>query len=230
MSPWGEKIDGMRDITFIGVRNYPQKAQLLKQPFSSLVEIATEALVYDCERHLDFLAALEDGRDPSESLYWKYHALLGRSADGIAERCHRFTDLYRTIGIRGFDTTQGYIAVTDDGIRLNGSHRAAIAHHLGLGTLPVAIYRWETTFQLGEVQHIREEAEEKRALRARVAGLTAHDKTSGKYLGHVSFSDIIWRPRSVWRLIRWSSPQVVYAIVNDSGLADYYGAESVYLT
>jgi len=216
-------------LQYIGVRNCPEKARFLRGSPIRIVSVSTEALAFDCERHLDFLVALRDGREPSESLYWKHHALLGRSADWIAKRCRYFADLYRTIGIVGFDITRAHIAVTYDGIRLNGSHRAAIARQLGLERLAVGVYERESIFEARAVQHILGEAEEKRTLRARVAGRIAHDKTSGGHLGQVLFGDIIWRPRSVWRLIRWSSPQMVYAIVDDSGLADYYTAESVHL-
>ena len=45
-------------MNYVGIKNYPEKARLLVSQDFEIGEIETEALTFDCERHLDFLKTL----------------------------------------------------------------------------------------------------------------------------------------------------------------------------
>ena len=219
----------MENDQFIGIRNSPEKSELLQSKNFRIAEVRTAGLIFDCERHLDFLVAIEQSRAFSETLYWRYHALLGRQGEWIKTHCDRFANLYRSIHLQGFDFEKGYIAVTDDGIRLNGSHRASIAHYMRIDRLPVAVYRWENSFAPNDVEHIMAEVKEKLRLRENLSGKIANDKRTGNLLGRVISADLIWTRKSAFRIIKWDVKHLLYIIKNDAGNSDYYLAKFVKL-
>ncbi len=212
---------------FVGIRNSPEKSQLLQSKNFQIAEARTAGLTFDCERHIDFLDAIEQCKAFSETLYWRYHALLGRQEEWIKTHCDRFANLYRSIHSQGFDFGKGYIAVTDDGIRLNGSHRASIAFHMELEFLPVAVYSWKTKFASDEIAHIADEVKEKLELREFVTGKIAYCRSTGNLLGRVITGDMIWVRKSVGIFLRRNVKHQLYIIENESGKSDYYLAKSV---
>ena len=156
-------------MEFVGIRNYQEKRQLLRDGTPRPERVPTGDLAYDCIRHIEFLRSIDAGMTQDQfpkTLYWKYQAAVGRQGDAIRQRCQRFIRLYEDICQRGMDYSQGYIGVTTDGIRLNGSHRAAIAYVIGLESVWVEMYRWEELFTPRRIRHILEEARVKRQAQA----------------------------------------------------------------
>jgi hypothetical protein len=203
-------------MDFVGVRNYPEKAQLLRNGTARLARVPTRNLAYDCFRHVEFLRSVEDGMGDDqfpETLYWKYHATVGRQEDAVRERCQCFIQLYENIRGQGIDYSHGYIGVTTDGIRLNGSHRAAIAYVIGLESLWVEMYQWEELFSPRRIRHIREEARVKRRAQAEYLGKWVHDPKTGARLGKVVFVDAQSLRR--WLFKSWRMEPVV--VVQNAG-------------
>jgi hypothetical protein len=176
-------------VEFVGVRNSAEKARLLARGTSRRERVLVRDLAYDCLRHLDFLERLDGPDDPSGSLYWRYLVWTGHTPASADERCARFAGLTRQIESEGLDSRLEPIAVTDDGIRLNGSHRAAIARHLGVDEVEVDVYSWNGAVPGRRARRVVDEAEVKRAAQRTSLGRTAHDRAGGGTLGRVAFVD-----------------------------------------
>lgn len=177
-----------RGLRFVGVRRYPESARLLAEGSPRRATVASVDLAYDCVRHRDFLSRVmadESAEAMRETLYWRYLVSTGRTADAADARCRGFAELLESIRTDGFDASRGEsIAVTDDGIRLNGSHRAAIAQALALGAVEVALYSWRAVFSTRRIRHILEEARVKREAQAAFVGrevaLAGEDEPHGR--------------------------------------------------
>jgi hypothetical protein len=174
-------------VRCVGIRNSPEKARLLARGRSRAARLADGDLAYDCIRHLDFLE--RGGRDPRATLYWRYLVFTGRTAEAADARCRRFAELAEKIRTDGFDPARDPIAVTDDGMRLNGSHRAAIARSMGLGEVEVRVYSWDGALPSWRVRHVAEEARVKRDAQEQYLGREAADAATGEPLGRVAFVD-----------------------------------------
>ena len=222
----------MTEVTYVGIRNCPEKDQLLKSEPIGRQIVSIYALTFDCERHLEFADLVLAGRGEDEwprTLYWQFLAATGRSGRAIVTRCQRFADLVARIQTEKYDGERGIIAVTDDGIRLNGSHRASVARVLGLRVLEVMVYRWETLFANGQVEHLRREALQKRAERFSHAGRAVYSSSSGLCLGEILYADMIpHSPLRRWR--RGSHGQTmipIYALRLADGSAAFCKADEV---
>jgi hypothetical protein len=217
-------------VEFVGVRNSAEKARLLARGAPRRERAASEALAYDCIRHLDFLGhALENGRgaDFRESLYWRYLVAVGHTPASADRRCIRYAELARGIEREGFDPQRDRIAVTDDGVRLNGSHRAAIARHLGVGELDVDVFSWAGCVPRWRVRHVAEEARVKREAQRQHLGREARDGASGEPLGRVAFVDADGPGRVAAALGRRARPVLV--IEREDGGLERRRLESVEL-
>ena len=147
-------------MRFVGIRNSPEKARLLSGGSPRAVRVGAEDLAYDCIRHTDLLRRGEG--DVRASLYWRYLVSVGHTDESADARCRRFLDLAATIRSEGFDPDRDPIAVSDDGMRLNGSHRAAIACSLGLVEVDVRMHSWGRGLLRLRARHVAEEARVKR--------------------------------------------------------------------
>ena len=179
-------------MEFVGIRNYREKARLLARGTPWKATVAAADLTYDCMRHLDLLDRLSSNRSiPAlrESLYWRYLVATGRSAEGADVRTQHFVDLVGRIEQGGLDLTADPIAVTSDGMRLNGSHRASIAHFLGFEQVEVAMFSWDEVYRRWRVRHIRSEADVKRDAQAKLLGRSAYYESSGALAGTIAYVD-----------------------------------------
>lgn len=160
-------------MTYVGVRNSPEKARLLERGTPRRIELPAAELAYDCIRHREFVELLLSGADPEAwraSLYWRFMRSSGRAPVSADGRCRRFADLVAAIRRDGLDADRDPIAVTDDGIRLDGSHRAAIAAVLGAGTITVDEYSWDGAVPGWRRRHVAEEARVKRETQEAMLG------------------------------------------------------------
>jgi len=193
-------------MNYIGIKNCPEKALLVQSSDFQLRDISTKSLSYDCGRHLDFLdklLALKDCFFPQYTLYYAFYAFL-MGEDQANAKCQHFLELFKTIQSEGFRTEETTIAVTTDGVRLDGSHRSAIALMLGIETVPVKVYQWESLFSDRKIRHIREEIDIKRRCRFQRQAWKAYDRTNGQYLGEVVYTDVLsqqpkWAKFTPWR-------------------------------
>ena len=177
-------------MRYVGVRNSPEKARLLERGVAHRVDRPVADLAYDCIRHRAFVELVLAGADPEAwraSLYWRFMRHSGRSPESADGRCRRFAELIAGVRRDGLDPDRDPIAVTDDGIRLDGSHRVAIAATLGTGTLAVDEYAWDGTVAAWRRRHVAEEARVKRETQDALLGRDV--AAGGSPAGRVAFVD-----------------------------------------
>jgi hypothetical protein len=175
-------------MKFVGIRNSPQKQRLLAEGTPGHERMDTGDVAFDCIRHLDFLhRAVASGAPARDTLYWRYLIRAGHTPAGADERCRRFAGLASAVLDDSLEQGLGSVAVTEDGVRLDGSHRAAIAHWLGLEELDVRVYRWSEVLSRWRILAALEEAAVKRSAQEAHLGRAAYDRRTGERLGTVAF-------------------------------------------
>jgi len=130
-------------MIYVGVENSPIKVRIATRAPRRTIYVEPGDLAWDCQRHLAFLRDAEthlaDGWDEAWMLRSAYAGWMlqgGRTPGAALARCRRFLERVAEIRLRGLDGP--WATVTPDGIRLDGSHRAAIAVALGKDLVPVA--------------------------------------------------------------------------------------------
>lgn len=198
-------------MNFVGVQNCPIKSAIMASDTGRLQDFAPMDLAFDCIRHIDFLRRLEQGMTEDEfpaSLYWKYIRLKGGNETKALVKSRRLKDLFASVKAKGFLPGTPHAEVTTDGIRLDGSHRAAAAAVLGLDTLTVRIHAAGTT---QAAARLTEEAAVKRAAQTAAVGKTAYLHPDQPAIGRVAFVDA--RPAPVFKRlfagVRWIPVAVV---------------------
>ena len=219
-------------VEYVGIRNWKEKATLLRKGQYVLQEVPAEELAFDCVRHIEFLEQIErlPTRNFSDTLYWKYLLSRGRSEHHAQQKCEQFVALYESVRSQGIDYSQGYVAVTEDGIRLNGSHRAAIAYVLGIETLRVRVYKWEEIFPPKRVRYIQEEARLKRDAQKRFLGKRVHLLRKEWDVRRVVFVDVRLKLPVGWRWLRFFTPSVwepMLVVLGDNGAFEHWLARQV---
>jgi len=109
---------------------------------------------HECSRHFELLK-LFDKKTKGEwknSQYYKYQKEQGKKKKGILQKIQAFEKLYKSVASKGCKEPP---VVTDDGCRLNGSHRLAILIHLSetYATVNIAVY--EDIFDDKKAKEIR---------------------------------------------------------------------------
>lgn len=226
----------MRDIFidfpgFVGIRKSDEKALLQHQGRPCIVEIPPRQLLLDGQRHLEFLQAVERGLPESEysqTLYGKFLSFAGVSDTASHERMVRFAGLFYSIKQSGFSDHQGYGAVADNGARLDGSHRAAIACMLGVNVLPVYLFKWFSVFPTYAIAHILDETRVKIEGYRRFHGKIVREIGSNHMLGQVSIIDAHPEPSRGWRF--WKAPAMEPFVIVDQGNAGLIKRRAAELT
>ena len=110
---------------------------------------------HECSRHFELLKMFDEKAEDKweESEYYIYQKKQGKKKNGIIKKIKSFKKLYKSIASKGCKEPP---VVTDDGCRLNGSHRLAILIHLSetYATINVAVY--EDIFDDKKSREIRE--------------------------------------------------------------------------
>lgn len=183
-------------MLYVGIPNSAEKAALLERRPGERLEVPPTDLAFDCIRHLDFLRRVEKDDETAfpETLYWKTLLLRGRTEETALARCRRFSELHASVSKRGVDYALGRVAVTTEGMRLNGSHRAAIAAFLGLPSLEVDVHEW-TGLPPRSQRRLQEEVTLKREGQLEWLGRSVADARTGEPLGRVAFVDVAERGR-----------------------------------
>jgi hypothetical protein len=149
----------IKKAKFVGINNWPEKKQLIKQGKYSIEEIPTKNLVFDCERHIQFLQSYIEQNtsfNPCSSLYYAFY-FIRKNHDNAMNRCLQYKDLFSKIKKERFKAELLDISVTRDGARLDGSHRSVIAFMLGIETLRVRVFDWSSKFRQKRINHISQE-------------------------------------------------------------------------
>jgi hypothetical protein len=137
-------------MKYFGVSNSPVKRKASTSASFEYVEVSTEELAFDCMRHIDLLRRYEERKDLEKSFYFVNSLFFSkRKANAIKNKINHFIQLYETIKLNGYsENVPGYqdIVITDNGIRLDGSHRAAIAYFLNIKKIKVKYVKWHILY------------------------------------------------------------------------------------
>ena len=204
---------------FVGVRNSPHKKKLIAQGSIRGDIVSTEELTFDCMRHLEFLDHYENHgpqADFSSTLYWRFMISFGRTPNSAQAKCERFGQLYESLKGQQLDREIGRIKITQDGIRLDGSHRSAVAKFLGIDSLEVDIFQWKGLLRYVDPGRMKLEANTKRDLQEKYLGKNIFHSSDNRYLGKVVFVEA-WSPeysppnRFTWLFSRKPDPWMAVA-------------------
>lgn len=143
----------------IGIPNYwwKKKAVKFSKKRPNLVQIQNKDLCHECDRHRELLEYFDSGNtNYKETKYWDYyngkkHRLV------INKKIKRYRKLYRSIKDNGYDKDASSlsIVITDDGCRLDGSHRLTILSHLEVPEITVNVFSYESVFSESDSRAIR---------------------------------------------------------------------------
>ena len=143
----------------IGIPEYwwHKKAFKYAKNNPNLVEIDIDNLCYECHRHKDILNNFDnDSNNFDKTEYWKYYEST-KNNRVIMAKIVRYEKLYNKIKKNSYVPYEDLssIIITDDGCRLDGSHRLAILEHMNVSKVIVNIFYYEKIFSKKESQEIR---------------------------------------------------------------------------
>lgn len=125
------------------------------------VIVENKDLCYECSRHLSLLKTFDDDSKEYEiTEYFQYQIFRGKKKKGVFKKIEAFKILYDDfLKNKKFDSNP---IITDDGCRLDGSHRLAILQHVGLDFVEVSLAKYEWLFNINESKQIRKQVEKYR--------------------------------------------------------------------
>ena len=151
-------IDNDFDLTVIGIPSWPWKKKMLKYALSHprIIEIPTkEKLCFECSRHFELLTKFDNNSsDYKNSEYWEFCSNNKKKRKGkdIVKKINRFFELYNITKERGYVDPP---VITEDGCRLDGSHRMAMAIHLNFESIKVNLAKYGDLFSSKESKSIK---------------------------------------------------------------------------
>ena len=126
-------------MRYYGIPNSPSKSKISRRTPSHTIIVDPIDLAWDCQRHIDFLYMMQEDAAPDRmmaSLYADYLLKTGRTTEVVRKKCEEFWALFNTLKTTPKDV---WAIVTEDGARLDGSHRAACAVVRGLAEVTVSV-------------------------------------------------------------------------------------------
>ncbi len=154
-------------MKYVGIKNSLLKSTLIKKwKKGKILEIATADLIArDCDRHLKIIDIFREMDVFSQKLfsgteYYKYQlstrklSSSKKAKKATIRKIKNFYKLYLSLQL-GYNYKLGYIKVTTDGARLDGSHRASILHNIGVPTVKVVVLDWRDFFTVAQLRDVR---------------------------------------------------------------------------
>lgn len=148
-------------MVYVGIRNCKEKTKMLlsSKKKGRIIDISLPGLCSNgCERHIEVLELFKKGIvDPvsmRRTALYKYQKDNGRTDKVIQKRIQLFYKTFKSISAYGYLYELGYIVVTEDGARLDGSHRSAIVESLGFKSLKVISVKWSDTLTKSETKRM----------------------------------------------------------------------------
>lgn len=141
----------------IGIPKWWWKSKVLRfakaNPY--IITANTGGLGYECSRHLELLSLFDDGiTDYQQTEYFRYHRGNKKNNKSINRKIEKFKNLYNDIKDKGCLVPP---VITDDGCRIDGSHRIAILIHLGIKETAINLVKYENVFDRKRAIEIRED-------------------------------------------------------------------------
>jgi len=131
-------------MKYVGIKNSDIKSHLVKvaKKNNKKIKVPVPGIGYSCFAHFELLRLFDENAVEKEfckTEYYHFASSTGKSHDTIMKKIKKFRKLYRSIRENGYHNKYGYIIVTSDGARLDGSHRAAIVEHLGIEVKAIVV-------------------------------------------------------------------------------------------
>ncbi len=149
-------------MKYVGIANSKFKEVLVQQWKKGVItKIPTEDLISgDCSRHLEITSIFGKMKKFDRDLfydteYYKYQRSNGKSRRVVIAKLRNFYKLFLSIRDKGYRYNLGYIKVTTDGARLDGSHRSSILYHLKVSTIKVVILTWTDFFSVRQLRRVK---------------------------------------------------------------------------
>ena len=146
----------------IGIPSWKWKQELLRyaQKHPHIIKMSPKLLCHECSRHFEILRMFDSvNTDYKNTEYYKFAINNNRKEKSILKRIGKFRNLYDSIKNGGCNVPP---IITDDGCRLDGSHRSSIIIHIGTARTRVNMVRYEQLFNNDKSAKIRKQVLEYR--------------------------------------------------------------------
>ena len=150
----------MRVLTpVIGIPNYPWKKKAVKYARNNpnIVKLEIKNLCYECNRHRELLKMFDDNLENYEnSSYFKYSIEKSKKTKYVTlKKIEKYKKLYFSIKSGNYDFSDSSLPIiTEDGCRLDGSHKLSILEHIGCKEVDVNIVVYQKIFSKKECKKI----------------------------------------------------------------------------
>lgn len=156
------KID--KNIIVIGIPSWKWKKKLCRYARKHLHIVRfpiSKKLCHENSRHFEVLQLFDNGCiDFSDTEYYKFNIENGKSKKDVVSKIQSFEELYKSICSKYKEKSPPII--TDDGCRLDGSHRLSILVHLGVEYADLNVVSYEYLFSKDKSMEIRKQVKEYR--------------------------------------------------------------------
>ncbi len=147
-------------MKYVGIKNSYYKNRMIEKAkkYGNKVTIDLPCMCPDCGRHRRILQLFDKGikqvRKVKRTEYYKFSRATGKDDHAISRKLRKFLGLYKSIKKNGYNYAKGYIILTEDGTRLDGSHRACIIEHLKFKKIDVIMMNWRSLFKKSELRDV----------------------------------------------------------------------------
>ena len=138
---------------------WKKKAVVYAKKYPNIHFMDISDFCYECSRHFDLLNIIDNYGDFRESEYYQYYMDNGRDDHYIIHKIDKFKKLYDDIKNNGCDISS---IVTEDGCRLDGSHRLSILLHLNIYEANVNVFNYSFLFDKDTIYNIKKQVIEYR--------------------------------------------------------------------
>ena len=143
----------------VGIPNCQWKKKAVKfarhNPY--IVKLEVEDLCYECERHRELLRMFDNGlTNYDNSKYFDYSInKSGKTKEVALKKISKFKILYENMKKGIYECTENRLPiVTEDGCRLDGSHKLTILDHIGCRETDVNVVLYNKIFSKKERKKI----------------------------------------------------------------------------
>lgn len=150
-------MDIVRPVIGIPNCSWKKKAVKFARRNPYIVKLEVEDLCYECERHRELLRMFDNGLTCYDnSKYFDYSInKSGKTKEVALKKIKKFQKLYLSIKEGVYECPKDRLPiVTEDGCRLDGSHKLTILDHIGCKKTDVNIFVYNRVFSKKERKKI----------------------------------------------------------------------------
>ncbi len=159
-----KKLDIKIITPVIGIPSWTWKKDVLRyaKRNHNLHMLNISDFCYECSRHFDLLKMIDKQENLKKSEYYHYYHSNGKDDSYIACKIKKFQRLLFSIRNNGWQENHNPPIVTEDGCRIDGSHRLSILLYLGIKEIPINIFCYKFLFSDIEEKKIKKQVSEYR--------------------------------------------------------------------